>query len=99
MCFRQLIENCLFKKIKKKSTFVYFKGGPIGKFLKQNHIVFLIVEPTPDDPLHGLCGMARVENLGIGSPEIIWSEWKDKNPIFSQEQYHRFCSIKNTIIS
>lgn len=79
---------------KSKSPYYYIKGGPIGKSLKKGNIlVFYITAPNKN-----ITTLGKVESIKVGSPLEIWNSVVGKT-VFTKEEFFRFASIKQTILS
>lgn len=89
----------LFARIgKAASTFTYFKGGPTGKYLQKGHKALLYVESTAGHPREGLCGIAEIVDITIGSSTEVWRKFANNAPLFKQTEYSSFAKSKTCII-
>lgn len=94
-----VINPMLYKRIdKKKTSFAYFKGAPVGKYLKIGNKILFVSEPTPDYPSGGIKGIGEIDKLEIGDPEHIWNLFKKRNSLFEESEYNGFTSNKTQVI-
>ena len=86
-----------YKKIKESESFIYFKGGPMGKFLKPKQKFFFYIEESPSEE-DRIYGHAEIKSIKTGNPQEVWESYKEKNPIFKEKDYKRFAHFKKNII-
>lgn len=72
----------------------YVKGGPIGKNLQKGQT--LVFYSTDPDKCVNATG--EIKSISIGSPQEIWNSY-GKKLVFSEEEYFRFASIKQSIVA
>lgn len=77
----------------------YFKGGPTGKFLKEDDYVLLCFEDSPDYSNGGIKAYAKIEKSSVGSPDEIWHAYKDDKPIFPENEYMAWSADKAHIVA
>lgn len=85
-----------YEKILRKGPkeFVYFKGAPFGKYLKNNdRIIFYVESPRKEISAFGV-----VINISIDRPEMQWSKFKEES-IFDEEEFFRFARTKREILA
>jgi ribosomal protein S18 acetylase RimI-like enzyme/predicted transcriptional regulator len=95
------IKSSLFKRITENQfdSFVYFKGGPTGKYLKENDIVAIYSELSEDDPEEGLRGIAKISDIKLCSPQEAWKFATKKRKLFTKQEFDRFTAGKDHIIA
>lgn len=95
------IKSSLFNRVNEKNydSFMYFKGGPTGKYLKQGDTIALYSECTEEDPNEGLRGIATIADIICASPENAWKFARAKNKLFSKNEFDRFATTKEFIIA
>jgi|SRR5271157_108178 len=87
-------QEYLERILRKRPPYYYIKGGPIGKYLEKGDIiVFYSVEPEKN-----VTTLGKVESVTLGTPRKIWESVGQKT-VFSQEEFFRFVSIKETILA
>jgi GNAT superfamily N-acetyltransferase len=90
----------LFERVKPDQvSHTYFKGGPTGKYLRAGNNLLLLVEPSATDPTDGICGIATIKSVLVDSAEKVWMAFKDKNPLFTQEEFSRFSAKKSVLVA
>jgi hypothetical protein len=88
-----------FKRIGGKTTFTYFKAGPVGKFLPRNAKLLFFSEPTVHYPQGGLKGLGIVADVYNGKPDEVWERFAEESPIFiSKEEYLRYAKNKREVL-
>lgn len=94
------IKSSLFKRINQKGydSFVYYKGGPTGKYLKIGDTIALYSEFTEEDPNEGLKGIARISSLTCAPPDKAWKFSEGKNRLFEKDEFDRFAATKELVI-
>jgi ribosomal protein S18 acetylase RimI-like enzyme len=95
-----VVNPSLFDRIRRRSdsSVVYFKTGPVGKYLRRGHRILLFVERTPTHPVGGVMASALVEAISVGSPEEVWQALEDRHPVFTKDEYWRFARAKPSIV-
>jgi len=85
-----------YEKILRRSLkeFVYFKGGPFGKFLKKNDKVIFYVE----SPRKEISAFGTVVDISVNTPERQWNKFK-KESVFEEEEFWRFARTKREILA
>jgi hypothetical protein len=90
----------LFDRIEPETkSHTYFKGGPTGKYLRPGNNLLLLVEPSADDPTDGICGIASIRSVFVGSAAQVWSTYHDRNPLFTETEFARFSAKKNALVA
>lgn len=79
-------------------SLTYFKGGPIGKFLKEDDYVLLYFEDATNVS-GGIRAYGKIEKCQVGAPDIIWNKFKNENPIFPENEFMTFSSDKSEIVA
>lgn len=77
----------------------YFKGGPTGKFLKENDYVLMCFEESPDYANGGIKAYAKIDKNSVGSPDEIWHKYKTDNPIFPEKEFMAWSADKVDIVA
>jgi len=85
-----------YEKILRKdlTQFVYFKGAPFGKFLKENDKVIFYVE----SPRKEIAAFGIVVDVSVNTPETQWSKFCDES-VFGEEEFWRFARTKREILA
>lgn len=78
------------------SIFAYCKGGPTGKYLMSGNLAAFTVEQSSGRD--ELTAIGKIEVVDIGNPEEVWRKIRSRNPLFTEEEYWRFASSKQSII-
>jgi len=81
-----------------RTSFAYFKGGPLGKYLKASDKLLIFSEPTSAYPEAGIRGVGNVVEVVCGSPAQVWDKLKDKNPLFSPDEYYVYAKDKPCVL-
>lgn len=81
-----------------KVSLTYFKGGPIGKFLKEDDYVLLYFEDATN-VYGGIRAYGKIEKCQVGAPDTIWNKFKNENPIFPENEFMSFSSDKSEIVA
>ena len=90
----------LFERVKAdQPSHTYFKGGPTGKYLSPGNSLLLLVEPSVTDPRDGICGIATIKSVLVDSPDKVWTAFKDKNPLFTEDEFSRFSAKKTLLVA
>lgn len=84
-------ENLLRKD---RKQFVYFKGAPFGKFLKENDKIIFYVE----SPRKEICAYGVVLKVSVNSAEKQWNQFK-KESIFEEDEFWRFSKTKKRLLA
>ena len=84
-------ENLLRKD---RKQFVYFKGAPFGKFLKENDKIIFYVE----SPRKEICAYGVVRDVSVNSAEKQWNQFK-KESIFEEDEFWRFSKTKKRLLA
>lgn len=92
-----LINPMFFKRIENQKKFTYFKGDSIGKYLAKGNKVLFFSEPTSQYPSGGIRGYGDVVTVFPGRPEIVWSKFVDKNPLFEHDEYNIYTENEGEI--
>ncbi|UGV39970.1 GNAT family N-acetyltransferase [Methanococcoides orientis] len=75
-------------------NFVYFKGAPFGKSLKQgDSIVFYVESPRKEISAYGI-----IKSTSIDKPEIQWESY-GKRSVFDEKDFFRFANSKREILA
>ncbi len=84
--------------------FTYFKGGDVGKYLKQGDALVLvkdvdiaISQSGRVATEHHLVGIAEVIQAESGKPLEMWERFKKKRPSLTEEEYRRFAQEKSSV--
>jgi predicted transcriptional regulator len=95
------IKPSFFSEIKPTwKEFVYFKGGPTGKYISKDKKIFFYVDPTPEFPTGYLGGEATVVQCDEGDPSEQWNKYYKKQKIFKNEDhYTTFTENKKSIVT
>lgn len=80
-------------------TPTYFKGGPIGKYLKQGDLVLFHVEDSTYMSGGGIHAYGEVATCETGSPQEIWSRYESKRPMFPKDDYFAWCADMAEVIA
>lgn len=72
----------------------YVKGGPIGRKLQKGQTL-VFYSTNPDKCVNAI---GEIKSIIIDSPQEIWNSYGE-NLVFSQEEYFRFASIKQSIVA
>jgi len=76
----------------------YFKGGPVGKFLKAGHTVFFYVESNTASG--AIMAKAAIRDAKAGPPDTIWDESFTRTPVFEdRNQYEAWSSDKTDVVA
>lgn len=87
----EFYEKILHKDV---NQFVYFKGAPFGKFLKNSdQVIFYVESPRKEISAFGI-----VTEVSIDSPNIQWKTF-GKESVFSEEDFWRFARTKREILA
>ena len=89
--FKTLTENT--------GLMTYFKGGPIGKYLKNSDLALFYVEESVHFADGGIRAYAEIATCEMGSPDLIWDKYANRNPIFPKEDYFAWCVDKAEIVA
>lgn len=89
--FSRLIEHT--------GVMTYFKGGPIGKYLKAGDLILFYVEQSSQFTDGGLRAYAEVITCEVNSPDLIWEKYENSNPIFPKEDYFAWSVDKSEVIA
>jgi ribosomal protein S18 acetylase RimI-like enzyme len=81
------------------SSFVYCKGGPSGKYLRQHHQAVLAVDEPLGDDDYALRAIGRIDIVDEGNPADIWTVIKTRHPLFTDKEYFRFASAKQSVVA
>lgn len=81
-----------------EDEFTYMKGSAVGKFLEEDDMVIFYVEDDDHNP-GGLVGFGKVKEVSCGSPNQLWSIYKDRNPLFSEDDFKKFTSYRDEVIA
>lgn len=77
----------------------YFKGGPVGKYLKKGDLILFYIEQSTDFPSGGLRAYAEINSCEVGAPITIWQKHKEINPIFPEDEYFAWCVDKSEVVA
>lgn len=77
----------------------YFKGGPVGKFLKPGDTVFFYVES--DRTASGaILAKASVRDTKSGPPTYVWEQSATRNPVFqNRAEFETWSSDKTDVVA
>jgi len=81
------------------TPFTYFKGGNVGKSLKENDYIFFYTDISETDKDTGIKGYGKVKEIIPGNSKEIWEKFKDKNPLFIKSDYDKFVEEKKSILA
>lgn len=84
--------------LEQPSCFTYLKGGNVGQSLQKNDFVFFYTDISGTEKEEGIKGYGKVKNLFWGPKDEVWETFKEKNPLFTQNDYRKFAEKKNTIL-
>ena len=87
------------KIVDNTTSLTYFKGGPTGKFLKEDDYVLMCFEESPDYVNGGIKSYAKVEVCKVGSPDEIWITFQNDNPIFPEDEFMAWSVDKSEIVA
>ena len=94
------INSKYFNLLKSGYEFItFFKGGPIGKFLKTDDYILLNFEESSEFVNGGIKAYGKVINCEIGKPDEIWSKFENKNPLFEKNDYLHWAAGHNQIVA
>ncbi len=80
-------------------TITYFKGGPIGKYLKKGDLILFYVEESAHFSEGGIRAYAEIASCETDTPQQIWDKYADNNPIFPREEYLAWCVDKAEVVA
>lgn len=81
-----------------QTSFTYFKGGPVGKYLKEGDKLLVLSEPTPRQPVGGIKGFGDVVEVISGLPQDMWNRLQNNSPLFSRDEYDVFTRNKSDVL-
>jgi ribosomal protein S18 acetylase RimI-like enzyme len=77
----------------------YFKGGPIGKYLKNGYRIFFFIEDSPNLSSGGVKGYAQIKSCSVGNPQSIWKQHENHNPVFPEPDYQAWSVDKDEVVA
>jgi ribosomal protein S18 acetylase RimI-like enzyme len=77
----------------------YFKGGPVGKFLRPGDTLFFYVE-SDTTATGAILARATVRDTKAGHPSSVWGQSETRNPVFpSRTDYETWSSDKTDVVA
>ena len=77
----------------------YFKGGPVGKYLKPGDAIFFYVE-SDKTATGAILARATIRDARAGAPTWIWEQSVTRNPVFEDgSQYETWSSDKTNVVA
>jgi nucleoside phosphorylase len=77
----------------------YFKGGPVGKFLKPGDTIFFYVE-SDTTATGAILARATIRDMRAGHPTYVWDQSATRNPVFqSRPEYETWSSDKTDVVA
>jgi GNAT superfamily N-acetyltransferase len=77
----------------------YFKGGPVGKYLRPGNRVFFFVEDSLDSAAGGIKGYATIRGCSIHAPQVIWQQHVHRAPVFPEADYQAWSVDKDEVVA
>lgn len=87
------------KSIEPGKGFTYFKGGKFGKYLKKNNRILFYFTKSQKCPESAVFAYSEVVTTHAETPDKIWEEYKDRNPLFEEQEYRTFVANKQNILA
>ena len=96
-----LIKEQYTVNISERSSFTYFKGGEVGKYLKRGHTLVIVSENRKSNsPQYSLVGIGKINDIFLGPPNNAWDRYKDTNPLLSgKKEFDKFAKEKNIVMA
>ena len=76
----------------------YFKGGPIGRYLKKNDLILFFVEQGANFTDGGIWAFSELDTCEVGSPAYIWEKYQNRT-IFPKKDFLAWCVDKTEIVA
>lgn len=87
-----------FHKILQNKQFSFLKGLNIGKYLKKGDKILFFIEKSTENFESGIRGYGEIIDVTYGSPGDIWAKYRDKNPLFGEEDFWAYVEDKENIL-
>lgn len=87
------------KSVEPGTGFTYFKGGKFGRYLKKENQVLFYFTKSQKCPESAILAYSEVLNVHAETPDKIWDEYKNRNPLFNEQEYRTFVANKQTILA
>lgn len=77
----------------------YFKGGPVGKYLRPGDAIFFYVE-SDTSATGAILARATIRDAIVGDPASVWDQRATRNPVFrSRAEYDTWSSDKADVVA
>jgi ribosomal protein S18 acetylase RimI-like enzyme len=88
-----------FKRLETNRSFTFFHGGSVGKYLLGNNKSLFFSVPSSECPDGGIRAYGDIVDIRYDSPNELWNKCKDKNSLFTEDEYRTFVGNKHTILA
>jgi hypothetical protein len=69
----------------------YFKGGPVGKYLRPGDAIFFYVE-SDTSATGAILARATIRDATVGNPASVWDQRSTRNPVFTSRAEYQVVS-------